>query len=79
MHKNPIQGKNKIKKPFRIFAKSSDYLIADIWATNQGEAERLARDIDGGCFRDMAGDWELELVRKIEPHDTEFEPFLPLN
>ena len=67
------------KQKFRIFAKHTDYLIADIWAVSDDEANRIAGEHDGGDYRMMAGEWEIEEVRMINDDDLIFESFQPLN
>jgi hypothetical protein len=69
----------KGKHKFRIFVRASDYLTADIWARDEDEANRIAREHDGGDFRMMAGDWNIEEVRKVSDDDLVFEGFRPLN
>lgn len=54
---------NGKKQKYRIFAKSTDILYADIWATDIDEAESIAEDLDGGNFVVDSYDWEyLEVV-----------------
>lgn len=71
--------KSNHKQRFRIFAKHTDYLIADIWAASDDEANRIAGDHDGGDYRIMTGEWEIEEVREIKDEDLIFESFQPLN
>jgi hypothetical protein len=53
-------------KKFRITASFTSYCHAEIEAETQEEAERLARDMDGGQFipaeRD---DWTIETVQEV--------------
>ena len=72
-------AKPKQKRKYRIFAKSIDYLIADVWARDDDEAHRLSRETDGGNFKVMAGNWLIEEVRHLNDEDLAFEPFQPLN
>jgi len=69
----------KHRRRYRIFAKSIDYLIADVWANDDDEARRLSLETDGGNFRVMAGNWLIEEVRHLKDEDLEFESFQPLN
>ncbi len=68
---------NKYK--FRIFARASDYLVADIWARDEEEANRIAPEHDGGDYRTVAGSWQIEEIRKVTEEDLAFESFQPLN
>jgi hypothetical protein len=73
------KNRSSQKQKFRIFAKHIDYLIADIWAVDEHEANRIALEHDGGDYRIMAGDWEIDEVREINDDDLIFERFQPLN
>ena len=53
------------KQRYRIFVQSIDCLIADIWAADDEEASQLALEYDGGNFRMMARDWEIDEVRQV--------------
>lgn len=53
-------------KRYRVMASYITYLDAEIEATSLEEAERIARDMDGGDFTAQQGDdWSIQSVEEV--------------
>jgi len=53
-------------KTFKVITSYVNYQYAEIEAESLDEAERLARNMDGGDFRPLASDdWTIESVEEV--------------
>lgn len=55
-------------KTYKVTASFISYCHAEIEAESQEEAERIARDMDGGDFIPAeSDDWNIESVEEVQP------------
>lgn len=52
---------------YRVAARSVDYVYIDVEAGSADEAKEFAREyVDGGCFHQDGGDWEMGGVCELD-------------
>ena len=55
-------------KTFQVTAKFTTYCNVEIWAEDEDDAYRKAKEMDGGSFEPWEhGDWEISSVEEVEP------------
>jgi hypothetical protein len=58
-------------KTYRVEAQYITYVYVDIEAEDDDQAWEIARDMDGGDFKDSGfGDWDITNIEEVKPCTT---------